>query len=64
MPASPAPPGWWPRSPAASSASTAAALDALAAGAPQVAVDLHRLAAANLAARLMRTTALLRDADV
>ena len=40
------------------------ALDALAAGAPQVAVDLHRLAAANLAARLMRTTALLRDADV
>ena len=40
------------------------ALDALAASAPEVAVDLHRLAAANLARRLMRTSALLRDADV
>ena len=39
-------------------------LDALAAAEPQVAIDLHRLAAANLADRLMRTTALLRDADV
>ena len=39
-------------------------LDALAAAAPQVAIDLHRLAAANLARRLMRTTSLLRDADV
>ena len=64
MPASRAPPASSPRSPAASSASTARALDALAAAAPAVAIDLHRLAAANLAARLMRTTALLRDADV
>ena len=40
------------------------ALDDLAATAPAVAIDLHRLAAATLARRLMRTTALLRDADV
>ena len=39
-------------------------LEALAASAPEVAVDLHRLAASNLAHRLMRTSALLRDADV
>ncbi|HET9068355.1 MAG TPA: SulP family inorganic anion transporter [Amaricoccus sp.] len=39
-------------------------LAALAASAPEVAIDLHRLAAANLAHRLMRTTALLHDADV
>ncbi len=43
---------------------TIPALEALAATAPAVAIDLHRLAAANLARRLMRTTALLRDADV
>ena len=43
---------------------TIPALDALATSAPAVAIDLHRLAAANLARRLMRTTALLRDADV
>ncbi len=42
----------------------ARALDALAARSPQVALDLHRLAAANLARRLMRTSALLRDADL
>jgi SulP family sulfate permease len=42
----------------------ACSLDALAAAEPQVAADLHRLAAANLAHRLMRTTALLRDADL
>lgn len=42
----------------------AAGLAALAAAEPQVAADLHRLAAATLAHRLMRTTALLRDADV
>ncbi|HET9070024.1 MAG TPA: SulP family inorganic anion transporter, partial [Amaricoccus sp.] len=39
-------------------------LAALAASAPEVAIDLHRLAAAHLARRLMRTTSLLRDADV
>jgi SulP family sulfate permease len=39
-------------------------LEALAASAPEVAGDLHRLAASNLAHRLMRTSALLRDADV
>jgi hypothetical protein len=42
----------------------AAALDRLAATHPALAADLHRLAAAHLARRLMRTTALLRDADV
>lgn len=41
-----------------------AGLAALAAAEPRVAADLHRLAAATLAHRLMRTTALLRDADV
>lgn len=41
-----------------------AALDRLAAEHPALAADFHRLAAAHLARRLMRTTALLRDADL